>query len=160
MEAAIALAIGSVLALGAGRVLAYTLDTAGRISQKQEAFEQARAALDTLLVNLSLAETICAEIDPQQIMRSLSCTEYNDDTRGLHDYIFTFDPAADISSAKYHRLEFNHNELASHIEQVLLFFDPPSILRVEVYTDGINAPPIVLCASADVRYKKVDLRVR
>ncbi|MCL2707861.1 MAG: prepilin-type N-terminal cleavage/methylation domain-containing protein [Defluviitaleaceae bacterium] len=159
IEAAVALALWLILAAGAGSALLYSARASERLVGSQEAFENARAALDAIITNIQLAETVRVETDSDGVLKKLTCTERNGPA--LHDYEFFFKREALPGEAKYHRLEFGLNdEFASHIESITVEYAGGDRITVGITTDQTFGEPYTLTGSADVRYKKVIAQVK
>lgn len=157
LETVIALAIWAVLAAGASRVLVYTARTVTRIVERQNAFENARAAMDALTVNIQMADTVLLETDTEGVLKKLTLTERAPNGSPAN-YTFYFSKAAKPGEAKYHRLEFGLNdEFASRIETIILNHTGNRI-TITVTTDDVTDPPFTLIGSADTRYKKVTVK--
>lgn len=155
LEAVIALAVFSLLAAGATRCWLYTTRAASRLLNTQEAFENARAAMDALTVNLQMAYEIKLKTDSDHVLEKLVLTELDDGEPSVYE--FYFKRSARPGEAKYHRLEFGqNNEFASHIEQVRLMVTDNHTVTITVITDDELGQPITLTGMVDVRHKKVD----
>jgi type II secretory pathway component PulJ len=153
LEAVIALAVWMVLAAGVSSVWLHVSRTSTQVITTQNAFENARASMDALLVNLQMADTIRLETDRHHVLRRLTLTQ-RDPNGNPHDYIFYFSANARPGEAKYHRLEFGlNNEFASRIALVKLEQTGQNRMRVTVITDDEAA--LTLTGSADIRYKDV-----
>lgn len=154
LEAVIALAVWSVLALTAAGLLVYVSRSSARMLNEAEAFENARAAVDALTANLQMADTVRVENDYDGILRKLTLTERDPDGRSA-DYIFYFNASALPIQAKYHRLEFGLNdEFASRIARVTLSLSG-EVMTVTVVTDDTLCAPFTFQSMVDVRYKQV-----
>jgi prepilin-type N-terminal cleavage/methylation domain-containing protein len=155
-ETIIALAIWSILALAAIHTLLYVTRVSVSALDMQDAFGHARAALDTLIVNVQMADTILLETDHEGILKKLTLTERNPSGQPAN-YIFYFKRTAEPGEAKYQRLEFGLNaEFAARIAYVRLKPAGEGRLGITVAA-AVSGLPLVLYASADTRYKNVTI---
>ena len=154
LEAAIALAVWAVLTAGVCSALLYTTRVSAGVIGRQQSFENARAALDAITVNIHMAYAVRLETSSDDVLKQLTLTEIG--PGGIpRDYFFYFNQHAAPGSAKYHRLEFGLNdEFAAHIETVVVK-QTGGRLIVTVRTDDELGPPVTLTGSADARYKRV-----
>ena len=158
IETVIALAVWLLLTAGAGSVLIYASRASERLIVTQEIFENARASLDAITVNIQMANTVLLEVDADGVLKTLKMTERNPDGQ-LADYSFYFKSNALPGEAKYHRLEFGLNdEFASNIEIVRLTAINGKRIEITIITDDILCPSMTLCGSVDIRYKEVTVK--
>ena len=154
LEVTIALSVWMILAASACQILVYTTRGSARIIDRQDAFENARAALDAIIVNIEMAETVLLETKPDGTLKKLTLTE-RAPNGFLAKYIFYYDGGAQPGEAKYRRLEFGLNdEFASRITALILTQNMGRIF-ITVEAAPAEGPGIVLSASVDVRYKDV-----
>jgi len=153
MEAVIALFIWLILSSGVIFVWQHSARSSMEILRSQNAFENARVAMDAIIMNIQMAREIELTNNPDGVMRRLILTSR--DPQGLlHNYRFYFDIDAAEGEAKFQRLEFGtNNEFASDIALIRLEFVQDNRFLIEVVT-GCN-DPIVLNGSVDARYKVV-----
>ena len=160
LEAVLAVALWMILTTGILFLWNTTTRTTIGIVSGQDAFENARASLDALLINLQLAETINLEVDNEHVLRRLTLTQQGPDGQP-HNYIFYFNRHARPGDAKYHRLEFGlNNEFASQIASVKIQRPHRNRMSVSITTDGELAPALTFTGSADIRYKNVIITQR
>ena len=158
IETVIALAVWLLLATGAGSVLVYASRASERLIVTQEIFENARASLDAITVNIQMANTVVLETDSDDVLKKLTLTERNPKGE-LEEYYFFFKRGAEPDEAKYHRLEFGeNNEFASHIGLIKLKVVNDKRLEITVITDGILCPSVTISGAADIRYKDVSVK--
>jgi len=155
VEATVALAVWMLLAAGASGILVYIARVSEQTVSAQSSFENARASLDAILVNIQLADNILIETDSSWTLKQLTLTQLDPDSKP-HDYIFYFNKDAAQGEAKYHRLEFGLNsEFASQIESVKVVLESEKRISVSVTTDGTRGESVTLSGSVDARYKDV-----
>ena len=155
LETAIALAVFLLLSVSASAALVYVSRSSERLMVTQNVFENARASLDALTVNIQMAEKILLETDADDVLKKLTLTERDPDGK-LADYFFYFKRGAGPEEAKYHRLEFGLNaEFASHIASVKITYENERRMDITVVTDDFSGPPMTCSGSVDVRYKQV-----
>jgi type II secretory pathway component PulJ len=151
IEAVTSLALWMILALGLMSIWQYTSRVSTAVIARQDRFENARVAMDPLLVNIQLAEFIRLEIDRDYVLKQMTLRQRNPEGH-LHNYIFYFNVNALPGEAKHHRLEFGlNNEFASHIKKVFVRRESESYFSVMLET----ADDYILHGSADVRYKEI-----
>ena len=157
LEATIALALFLILSTGVLFIWQYAAGRSMDIVARQNAFENARASMDALVMNLQMANTIVLETDAEHVLQQLTMTQRNPQGQP-HNYIFYFDRHALPGEAKHHRLEFGlNNEFASNIALVHITYDSANgQMHITVRTDCLPpAIPVVLEGSVDVRFKTV-----
>jgi type II secretory pathway component PulJ len=157
LEAVIALAIWMVLAAGIIFIWQSFTRSSLQIIKTQDAFENARAAMDALLINIQLADTIQLETDNNHVLKRLTLTQ-RDPQGNPHNYIFYYNTHAIPGEAKYHRLEFGlNNEFASQIANISLEVPHRNRIAISISTDGSLSEAITLTGLADIRYKDVTI---
>jgi prepilin-type N-terminal cleavage/methylation domain-containing protein len=155
LEAVIALAIWAMLAAGLLFTWSHVSRTSLGVVAAQDAFENARAAMDALLMNIQLAEAIRVTTCPEHILRRMALTQ-RDPNGILRDYVFDFNVHAQPGETKHHRLEFGGNEFASQLAAVKAEHVGGRI-QITITTNGESAPAITITGSADIRYKDVEI---
>ena len=153
LEAVIALAVWMILSISIFFVWQYTSERSRALLERQSAFENARGAMDILLVNLQMARSIQLYVlrDTDYTLRRLILPGYY--ASGLPTrtgFEFEFNINLPPTATTFRRLEFGGNELASNI--ALVRMQPVGgHMRVTVKT-GCEYP-IILEGSVDIRYK-------
>lgn len=151
LELAIALAVWMVLSIGIFLLWQHTSNASVRLLTRQSAVENARAAMDALVMNIQMSNNIVLETNNANVLRRLTLTERN--PQGiLHDYIFEFTPGGNG------RLLFGANEFASGIASIYIVYVPGRRFNITVYTTCEE--PFVVRGSVDARYKNVTVVVR
>ncbi len=151
IEAVIALAIFSVISVGAFQVWRYASGDSLSTLARAEAFENARAAMDALLINLQLADEITLKTNANGNLTKLTLRELDPEGR-YHDYVFDYYPSAPKGASKYRKLDFGYNEFASGISEVSLT-ENEGLLLITVSAGAEAAKPITLESAADIRHK-------
>ncbi|MCL2839972.1 MAG: prepilin-type N-terminal cleavage/methylation domain-containing protein [Defluviitaleaceae bacterium] len=148
LEATIALALWAVLSVGIFLTWYHVSGASRAMRTHQSAFENARIAMDALIINIQMAQDIDLVNNQDGILRQVTLWGF-DPIGNLHDYRFHFNP--DLQ-----RLEFPNlgNELASHIAELRITYIEGSRMNILIETDCYPAP-ITLEGSVDVRFKSV-----
>jgi len=168
LELIIALAIWTILTASVIQIVGYTSRSTARIIARQEAFENARVAVDSIVVNLQLADEIELYKDANYMLHRLRTRQDNTFTRnGAHRHWFTFmyDQYAWPGSSMYKLLAFADggtaaNALATGITGVWVEHSEENNWMTVTVTAGDNLDiPITLTGKVDVRYKIVEVTV-
>jgi len=152
IELIIALGVWMILSLSVFFIWQYTSSTVVNTITRQNAFENARASMDVLVMNIQLASAISLETDDNNILQRLTLTERNPQGQ-LHNYVFEFDINAPATALRRYRLIFGQNEFADHIGRIYITYIPGRRMDITVQTNCDE--PVVLSSSVDVRYKDV-----
>jgi len=153
LEVVIALGIWMVLVTSVLSVWHYTALTTGRIITRQNAFENARIAMDMMLANIQYAD----EVFIQTVM-------YKGDPNTLDTmrvsptpghFTFAFINTTHLNEERHNRLEFSGggNEVARFLARVVVYYIEGE--RIEIIVTTTCDEPIVLQGSVCVRYKRV-----
>ena len=159
LEVIVATAVWMILAVGASHFLWYTSQQSTNLLSGQEAFENARVAVDALTVNLQMADEIILNTDADGMLRHLSLRQINPGDR-IHWFEFSYDINALPGTTRYNRLEFGgHNELASHLSEVrLTLSNNRQLMHITVTTSERLGNPVTLTSAVDIRYKRLTVR--
>jgi type II secretory pathway pseudopilin PulG len=152
IEALITIAIFIIVAAGTLQLWRYTSIRTLDILTASEELENARVAMDAILMNIQLAEEITLETDALGTLKKLTLTELNP-IKDTEDYFFIYNSGANPNASLYHRLIFgkvSSNELASRIADIKII-KSSSYLTVKITTDGEAA--LTLECSASIRNK-------
>lgn len=152
IELIIALSVWMVLSMSVLFIWQYTSNTVVNTITHQNAFENARASMDALVMNIQMANAITLETDGNNIMQRLTLTERNPQGQ-LHNYVFEFDVNAPQGALRRYRLIFGQNEFADHIGRIYITYTPDRRMNIIVQTNCEE--PVILRGSVDVRYKDV-----
>jgi len=157
IEATIALAIWVMLTASVLLVWHHVSNRTNALLARQNALENARVAMDALVVNIQMAYSITLYIGPGFDLRELALASY-DTGGGPHTYRFFFNSRLLPTATTFRRLNFGGpgNELASNIADVRVqpMMDKRH-LRITI-TTGCEYP-IVLESSVDIRYKHLSV---
>ena len=149
LEAVIALAVLGILAMGLTTVFASTSHASLAVIAAQDVFENARIAMDGLLVNIQMAEKIELKTGPGDTLQELRLTQHPAPTP---PYLFKFDRDIPEGEVKHQRLEFGGNEFASKIADIQITKTHPNRMQITIISGGET--PVTLTGSADIRYKE------
>ena len=153
LEVTIALAVFMVLSAGIFAVWRHSSNSAMHLLARQNAFENARGAMDALLMNIQMAKTIVLVTDRYDNLESLTLTERN--PQGfLHNYIFQFDVNAAPGTTQHQRLRFGMQEFASNLAAIIITIGGNYQRMYITIITGCDYP-IILYGSGDIRYKDV-----
>ena len=146
LELTVALGIWLLLSTGVFALWRHTSNATLNTLSQQSALENARGAMDALVVNAQLAHTITLQHAPDgHMLSTLTLTERNP-LGQLHNYVFDFNPHT-------HILRFGANEFASGIARIDVIYVKNRRLDIMIQTACFE--PMVLHGSVDVRYKLV-----
>ncbi len=128
-----------LLQFSSGRVL--------HIMDRTDAFENARAAMDAILMNIQLADTIELKTDADDILSELHLTEI-DPEGDRHAYVFEYDRDASTRETRYRKLNFNGNEFASRISELRIIKNG-DLLNIKISGEAA----VTLECTASIRHK-------
>jgi len=156
LEVVAAAGLMMVLSIGLFALWQNSIQQTEAIRARQNAYENARIAVDGLLRNIQMAYIITLTVDSNDNLNTLIARGINrEDAR--HNFRFDFNINATPTMVQYYRrLVFGQNEFANGIASVVITVDceiDPSRMYVTVTT----LCEIELHGSADVRYKDVTL---
>ena len=148
LELVVAIGLWMVLLLGASQLMMHTSRTAATIITRQEALEQARAAVDMLTVNVQMADALTLDPPEGGTLRRLS-TRQIDHANQPRWFVFNYGNIL-------YRLQYsNYNELASHLSDVRITLSyNRDIMYISVTTAAHLGTPITLTSAVDIRYKE------
>ena len=150
IEAVIALAIWIILSTSVLFIWHHASNRTTAILARQNAFENARGAMDVLITNLQMAKSITLYVGPNYVLRELRLPGFNPDGNP-HTYIFNFDANLPPTALRFRRLEFGRNELASNIAMVRI--QPIGGHHMLITIETGCEYPIIIHGSVDIRYK-------
>jgi len=153
LEVTIALALWLILSMAVFFIWRYTADASTRLIARQNAFENARSAMDAMLMNIQISDQICIITYPSHILREMQMPGY--DNWGNHrPYTFYFTGTTPANPNRHHRVEFSGpgNEVARYIGAVWVRLTGDRI-EIEIHTTCDE--PIVITGSACARHKCV-----
>ena len=156
LELTIAIAAWMILSLSVFLLWQHTSGTTVNMLTRQNAFENARASMDALTMNIQMANAITLETTGDNVLERLTLTE-RDPQGQLHNYVFDFNVNALPGTARYQVLRFGANEFASNIARIYVTY-APSGRRMDISVKTGCDEPIVLHGSVDVRYKNITIR--
>ena len=163
LEAVIALAVWMILSLSVFFVWQYTAERSNALIERQNAFENARMAMDGLIMNIQMAKEIQLLKWPNSdILRRLTVTQLytsRDGNQRIHNYDFTFfiNTTPTGNPTRHHRLIFGTQEFASNIRTVWIIpINDNQTMHITIET-GCEYP-IFLEGSVDIRYKRLTIR--
>ena len=150
LEVTIALAIWFILSASILFVWVNTTQGSIRLIDHQSSFENARASMDALIINIQFAREIELVTDNNNIMSRITLRQINPQGR-LHDYVFTFNYNASPTSVQFQRLNFGGNEFASGIHSIKIINENNTHMKITI-TTGCKEP-IILEGRVDIRFK-------
>jgi len=157
IEAVIAMAIWMILSLGVFIAWQHTTQQATTIITQQNAFENARGAMDAIITNVQMSRVINLIVCNNYVLWQMGLPGY--DAQGRHrPFEFHFNVNAPEGHTMHHRLNFGQNELASHI--ALVQIKPVNDTHLQITIKTSCEPPIMLEGSVDIRYKHLTLTRR
>ena len=152
LEAVVAIAIWMVFSAGLFFFWQHVAAGSAGLVNQQNAFENARIAMDGLVTNIQLANEVELVTHPGDVLRTLTLRQLN--PRGnLHSYVFRFNHLVVDGSPNQHRLLLGNNEFARGVKMIYITHVAGSHMDITIETPC--DPPLVLKGSVDVRYKKV-----
>jgi len=152
LELTIALAIWMLLSTGVFFLWQHTTTVTANTLTHQNALENARAAMDGLIMNIQMAHTITLETDASDILQALTMTQRNPQGQ-LHNYVMDFNVNALPGTPRYQVLRIGENEFASGLARIYIIYIPNRHMNITIQT-ACNEP-IVLHGSVCARYKNV-----
>jgi len=161
LELIIALGLWAILISGVAGAIWHSNNSATQLANRQNSIENARVALDTLTVNLQMAEEIFLDTTQSGRLRLLRAYQASPDRCPAlvhencnprnciggfrrHGYEFRFNPSNG-------RLNFGaHNELASNLSEVKLVQNG-DFIHITIITE--DTEPITLYTVVDMRFR-------
>ena len=173
LELVIAIAIWMMLTASVIQLFGHTTRETARIIARQDAFENARVAVDSLVVNIQLADDIELHIDAGNYMlHTLYLWQDNNfitTPTERHRFVFMFDQYAlpdEDGTSMYQRLVFTGtpintgNALANGLTSVHVEYSEEYDWITITVTAGNDLDyPITLTGKVDVRHKVVNVFV-
>jgi len=156
LEATIGLALFMILVMGLFFLWQHTARASADLLGRHNAFENARATMDALLMNIQMSRHIVIVTDDDDVLQRIHLTQ-RDPIGAPHTYRFTFDINLSPGNLRYQRVEFNDNEFTSGIGKIRIIYIEGSRIDITVIT-GCQVP-ITIEGSVDVRYKTVELNL-
>ena len=155
LELVVATAIWMILLLGASQLIVHTARVAAYVSVGQDIHEHARVAMDSLIVNIQMADEIEIWADPDGMLRRLTLHQIN--PMELREaYTFTYNRNANPTDASFRRINFSGtNELASFITEVRLVVSYDSKF---IYLTVTADDRFTIQSTVDIRYKELAIR--
>jgi len=155
LEAVIALALWGILSTGVFLTWHHISRASQEIRASQSAFENARVAMDALIMNMQMAWDIELITGTNDVLQRLTLWERDPQGRP-HAYRFYFDINALPGQAKFQRLEFGtNNEFAANIAVIRITYVENS--RMNIFIETGCEFPVTLTGSVDVRYKNISI---
>lgn len=164
LEVTIALAIWLLLSLAVVSVWRYTAHTSANAIARTHAFENARAVLDVMLMNIQLYDEIRLDTHSHphatgthhNVLRTMRLFPSSYGYAYAHN-TFYFDIGLPEEHLRHGRVERSGpgNELARGIALVQVVYVPDTRIDITVMT--VCTPPIILEGSACTRFKNVVL---
>lgn len=150
LEMTVALTVWLVLSGGVFFLWQHAAMITANVVERQNSFENARATMDVLVMNIQLSYNITLDTN-DGILRQLTLSSRN--PQGvMHDYVFDFDINLSPTAAWFQVLRFGENEFSSGIARIYMAYVPGCRIEIAVHT---ACEGIVLRTAADVRYKNV-----
>jgi type II secretory pathway pseudopilin PulG len=154
LEVTIALGLWLILSLGVFLVWQHSARESTAMIERQSAFENARLAMDSFIMNFQLAQEVTLQTDSNDVLQRLTLLQV-DPGGQLHSYRFDFNVNAAPGSVRFQRLEFGDNEFAAGLAEIRITYVDQG-MNIQIVT-GCDEP-IVLNGRACVRFKNVDIR--
>ncbi|MCL2664580.1 MAG: type II secretion system GspH family protein [Defluviitaleaceae bacterium] len=152
LEAVVALAVYSIFAVSASRLLLYASQASANIIARSQAFENARAAADALAANAELAIKIEITTYADGSLDEIILTEPIAAGMPTHQYLFVF-----TGGSLHLGQRGNTNEFVSGLHAVRVFAQPHGYLTVEAEAAGTSA---VVSRVVYVGYKDVEIKIK
>jgi len=163
LELVIALGLWAILLSGIVGALWHTSNSATQLANRQNAMENARVALDTLTVNLQMAEEVFLYTAPNGRLHLLRAYQASPDRCPaiIHE---NCNPLNCIGGFRRHGFEFRFNptnsrlnfggsnELASHLSEVKIV-QQGDFIHITIITDDTFSEPITLYSVVDMRFR-------
>jgi hypothetical protein len=162
LETVIALGVWFILSTAVIFAWQYVTNASARIIARNQAFENARFALDTMLMNIQLYDEINLTTHTfggyENVLVSLAIPRRVVQPSGgvvFFSNTFFFDAGLPAGHVRRGRIERSGpgNEMARHIALVRVIYVPGTRIDIIIKTDCEQ--PVILEGSACVRYKKV-----
>jgi hypothetical protein len=153
--------------MSAFKLQAHTSSAAAKTAVRDELFASAHIAMDTLVANIQLADTITLILYPSGTLQKMTTNAHND-----MEFIYSIDLLS--NNASYHRLQMDNNELASNLADIRISLEG-SIITIYILTDDhitvnrvddgipyikyntMKTQPVELMASVNVSGKSVTI---
>lgn len=162
LEVVIALGVWLILSATVVFTWQYTANNAARIISRNHAFENARFAMDTMLMNIQLYDVIHIATHSHgghtDVLQSMAIprtvVEPGGGVRRVNNTFF-FDAGLPAGHVRRGRIERSGrgNELARHIALVRVIYIPNTRIEIIIKTDCEQ--PVIIEGSACARYKNV-----
>ena len=157
LEAVIALALWAILSLSIFFAWHYTTGRSAAVFARHHAFENARGAMDAMIVNIQMTQIIRLHVEPNYVLHLLALPTHIDG-RQTFRYEFEFRINARESDTIYQRIHFGGQELARGIAMVKVRPVRERYLHITIKTTCEH--PIILEGSVDIRYKCLTVTYR
>jgi len=155
LELTVALSVWMVLSLGVFVLWQHASNTTFGLLTHQNAFENARASMDVLIMNIQMANDIVLDTDNNDVLRTLIVPGRN--PQGIiHPFRFEFNVNAPPGTPMHQVLAFGQgaeNAFALNISRIYMVYVPG--LRIDITIQTACDYPIILHGSVDVRHKNV-----
>jgi len=152
LELTIALAIFMLLSTGVFFLWQHTSNVTANTLTHQNALENARAAMDGLIMNLQMSHTIALQTNASDILQTLTMTQRN--PQGvLHDYVMDFNINALPGTPRHQVLRIGENEFASGLARIYVRYVAGR--RMDITVQTACQEPIILHGSVCIMYKNV-----
>lgn len=161
LELVVAIGLWMMLLLGASHLLWYTAETSAQMLRRHETLEAARVALDTLIVNLQMADEIRLRTEPCGTLINLA-TQQIDPEGADHFFGFTYNRP---TAAGYMRLESAgyicglgfrpaFNEIASGLTELrLMLSDCGNIIHISLRAEQGPGSSVSLSSAVNIEHK-------
>lgn len=165
LELVVAMSVWMIFMAGVTYFVWHTSRSSSVIMVRQNAFENARVAVDMLAVNLQMADDIVLRTDPDGMLRYLSvnqiCPQGSE-----HFYNFRYNRDLSAAATRFQRLEMGggtgirraYNEIARYLSEVRLVVSADrQLIHITVTASAGLEEPITLGSAVDIRYKEFEL---
>jgi len=159
MELVIALAVWLVLSAGVFFLWQHTSNASVNLLERQNALENARVAMDSLIISIQMSNDITLRTTDEYILQYIEVPGYNPAGVWHTGYRFDFTANLPPGDTNHNRLRFGGQERASYIARIYMTPTPrvpdTPIRRIDISIHTACNVPIILHGSVDVRYKNV-----
>jgi len=165
LEAIIALSIWMLLSVSVIFIWQFTSDRTDALITRQGVFENARGAMDILIMNLQMAQSITLDVEPDYTLRTLTLTQRNPQGQ-WHEPRYRFDFILNPRWESHQRLNFGDNEFARGIAMIRMEPIGNSRMNIRIVTvcKCLVPPvsledceclvaPVIIEGSVDIRHK-------
>ena len=170
LEAVIALAIWMILSLGIFFAWHHAATRSAALLARVHAFENARGAMDSIIINLQMSQTIELDVTSKYILHEMTMHGY-DHRNVMHPFVMGFNINARETDPMFQRIFLGAtaaNEVASGIAMVQVRpvrerpvpGRPIRYRRLNITIKTACEYPIILEGSVDIRYKCLTVRYR